>query len=58
MPQKVDDDQNYNELPIWMQSMIQCMDHQMRSCQQPPTGRQVWVRKKEDIHPLRENGLA
>jgi hypothetical protein len=29
----VEDDQNCNELPIWMQSMIQWMDHQMRSCQ-------------------------
>jgi hypothetical protein len=34
------------------------MGHQMKSCQQPPTGRQAWVRKKEDIHPMRENKLT
>jgi hypothetical protein len=30
----------------------------MKYCQQPPKGRQAWVRKKEDIHPLRGNGLT
>jgi hypothetical protein len=29
------------------------MDQQMKSCQQPPIGRQAWVKKKEDIHPMR-----
>jgi hypothetical protein len=57
-PQKVEDDQNFKELPIWMQSMIHWMDHQMKSYQQPPTGRQAWVKKKEDIHLLRGNGLT
>jgi hypothetical protein len=57
-PQKVKDDQPYRELPIWMQSMIQWMDHQMKSYQQPPKGRQAWFRKKEDIHPKRGNGLT
>jgi hypothetical protein len=36
----MDDDQFYRELPIWMQSMIHWMDRQMKSCQQPPKGRQ------------------
>jgi hypothetical protein len=57
-PQKVEGDQLWKELPIWMQSMIQWMDHQMKSCQQPPTGRQAWVSKKKDIHSLRGNGLT
>jgi hypothetical protein len=26
-PQKLEDDQFYRELPIWMQSMIRWMDH-------------------------------
>jgi hypothetical protein len=56
--QKMEDDQFYRELPIWMQSMIQCMDHQTKSCQQPPKGRQAWVKKEEDIHTLRGNGLT
>jgi hypothetical protein len=38
--------------------MMQWIDHQMKSCQQIPKGRQAWVRKKEDIHPLRGNGLT
>jgi hypothetical protein len=57
-PQKVKDDQLCRELPIWMQSIIQLMDHQMKSCQQPPKGRQEWVKKKEYIHPQRGNGLT
>jgi hypothetical protein len=57
-PQKVEDDQYCIEPPIWMQSMMEWMGHQMKSCQQPPTGRQAWVRKKEDIHPMRENKLT
>jgi len=32
--------------------MIRWMNHQMKVCQQPPLGRQVWVRKDEAIHPL------
>jgi hypothetical protein len=47
----MEDDQSYRELPSLMQSMIQWMNHQMKSCPQPPKGRQAWVRKKEDIHP-------
>jgi hypothetical protein len=57
-PQKMKDDQFYRELPIWMQSMIQWMDHQIKSCQQQPKRRQAWVRKEADIHPLRGNGLT
>jgi hypothetical protein len=57
-PQKLEDDQFYRELPIWMQSMIRWMDHQMKSYQQPPQGRQALVRKEEDVHPLRGNGLT
>jgi hypothetical protein len=34
------------------------MDQQMKSCQQPPIRRHAWVRKKEDIHPMRGNGLT
>jgi len=34
------------------------MDHQMNSYQQPPKGRQAWVRKKEDINPQRGNRLT
>jgi hypothetical protein len=56
--QKMEDDQFYRELPIWMQSMIQWMDHQMKHYQQPPKGRQAWVRKEADNHPLRGNGLT
>jgi hypothetical protein len=52
-PQKMEDDQFYRELPILMQSMIQWMDHQMKSCQQLPKERQAWVRKKEDNSPLK-----
>jgi hypothetical protein len=50
-PQKMEDDQFYQELPIWMQSMIQWMDHQMKAYPQPPKGRQAWVRKEADISP-------
>jgi hypothetical protein len=57
-PQKLEDDQFYRELPIWMQSMIWWMDHKVKSCQQPPQERQTWVRKEEDSHPLRGNGLT
>jgi hypothetical protein len=53
---KLEDDQFYRELPIWMQSMIQWMDYQMKACQQPPPRRQAWVRKDEAVHPLRGNG--
>jgi hypothetical protein len=56
MPQKLEDDQFYRELPILMQSMIQWMDHQMKAYQQPLPRRQTWVRKDEAIHPLRGNG--
>jgi hypothetical protein len=56
--QKLEDDQFYRKLPIWLQSMVQWMDHQMKSCQQPPQVRQAWVKKDEDIHPLRGNGLT
>jgi hypothetical protein len=31
-----------------MQNMMQWMDQQMKSCQQPPKGRQAWVRKKDE----------
>jgi hypothetical protein len=58
MMQKVENDKYCKELPIWMQIMIQWMDHQMKSCQQPPIGRQTWARKKKDFHPLRRNGLT
>jgi hypothetical protein len=57
-PQKLTSDQFYRELPIWMQRMIRWLDHQMKSCQQPPQGRQEGVRKEEDIHPLRGNGFT
>jgi hypothetical protein len=36
--------------------MIWWMDHQMKACQQPPPGRQAWVRKDEVVLPLRGNG--
>jgi hypothetical protein len=57
-PQKHGSDHFYKELPKLMQSMIKWMDHQMKACQQLPPGRQVWVRKDENIHPLRENELT
>jgi hypothetical protein len=57
-PQKPESDQFYKELPMLMQSMIRWMDHQMKAYQQPPLGRQVWVRKDEAIHPLRGSGLT
>jgi hypothetical protein len=57
-PKKMEDDQFHRELSILMQRMIQWMDHQMKSCQQPPQERQEWVRKEADIHPLRGNGLT
>jgi hypothetical protein len=51
----VEDDQYCMEPPIWMQSMMEWMGQHMKSCQQPPTGRQAWVRKKGDGHPMRGN---
>jgi hypothetical protein len=36
--------------------MMEWMGQQIKSCQQPPIGRQTWVKKKEDIHPMRGNG--
>jgi hypothetical protein len=51
--QKVEEDQYHSEPPIWMQSMMERMGQQMKSCQQPPTGRQAWVKKKNNIHPMR-----
>jgi hypothetical protein len=53
--QKVEDDQYYREPPIWMQSMMEWMGQQMKSCQQPHTGRQAWVRMKGDVHLKRGN---
>jgi hypothetical protein len=35
--------------------MMEWMGQQMKSYQQPPTGRQAWVRKKGDVHPKRRN---
>jgi hypothetical protein len=35
----VGEDQYYSEPPIWMQSMMEWMGQQMKSCQQLPTGR-------------------
>jgi len=55
---KEEDDLYYREPPIWMQSMMEWMGQQIKSCQQPPTGRQAWVRKNEDIHPMRGNRLT
>jgi hypothetical protein len=55
-PQKLESDQFYKGMYLWMQSMIKWMDHQMKACQQPPPGRQEWVRKDEGIHPLRGRG--
>jgi len=49
-PQKVEEDLYHSEPPIWMQSMMEWM---MKSCQQPPTRRQTWVKK--DSHPMRRN---
>jgi hypothetical protein len=49
-PQKVEADQHHNEPPIWMQNMMEWM---MTSYQQPPTGRQAWIKK--DRHPMRGN---
>jgi hypothetical protein len=48
-PQKVEEYQYHSEPPIWMQSMMEWM----MSCQQPPSGRQAWVKK--DSHPMRGN---
>jgi hypothetical protein len=45
----VKEDQYHSEPPIWMQSMIEWM----MFCQQPPSGRQAWVKK--DSHPMRGN---
>jgi hypothetical protein len=50
-PQKVKDDQPCRELPIWMQNMIQWMDHQMKTCQQTAKGRQAWVRRRKTFTP-------
>jgi len=33
---------------------MEWMGQQMKSCQQPPTGRQAWVKKKNN--PMRGNG--
>jgi len=52
--QKVEEDQYYSEPPIWMQSMMEWMGQQMKSYQQPPIGRQAWVKKKNN--PMRGNG--
>jgi len=57
-PQKLERDQFYKGMPIWMQRMIKWMDHQMKACQQPPPGRQAYVRKDENVHPLRRSGLT
>jgi hypothetical protein len=57
-PQKMEDDQYCREPPIWMQSMMEWMGQQMKSYQQPPTGRQAYVRKKEVVHPMRGNRLT
>jgi hypothetical protein len=57
-PQKMEDDKFYRDSLVWMQRMIQWMDHQMKSCQQPLKGRQAWVRKEAEIHPLKGNGLT
>jgi hypothetical protein len=43
---------------FWMQSMMEWMGQLMKSCQQPPIGRQAWVRKKEDVHPMKGNRLT
>jgi len=37
LPQKVEDDQYCMEPPIWMQSMMEWMGQQMKSCQLPET---------------------
>jgi len=57
-PRKLENDQFYKGIPLWMQSKIKWMDHQMKACQQPPPGRQAWVRNDEDVHPLRGSGLT
>jgi hypothetical protein len=46
----------HSEPHIWMQSMMEWMGQQMKSCQQPPPGRQAWVKKKNNIYPMRGNG--
>jgi len=38
-PHKMENNQYCMEPPIWMQSMMEWMGQQMKSCQQPPTGR-------------------
>jgi len=45
----VEEDQYHSEPPIWMQNKMEWM----MSCQQPPSGRQAWV--KMDSHPMRGN---
>jgi hypothetical protein len=53
-PQKMEDDQFYRELPIWMQSMIQWLEDQMKSYQQPPQGRKAGMDPKGGRHsPLK-----
>jgi hypothetical protein len=47
--QKMKDDQFHRELPIWMQSMIQWMDHQMKSCQHSPLEGE-WTHLVCEIH--------
>jgi len=54
-PQNVEDDQYCMVPPIWMQSMMEWMGQQMKFSQQLPIGRQAWVRKKGDVHPMRGN---
>jgi len=54
--QKVEEDQYHSDPPIWMKSMMEWMGQQMKSCQQPPPERQAWVKKKNNIHPMRGNG--
>jgi hypothetical protein len=48
----VEEDQYYSEPPTCVQSMMEWME--MKSCQQPPSGRQAWVKKKNN--PMRGNG--
>jgi len=35
--------------------MMEWMGRQMKTCQQSPTGRQAWVKKKKDNHPMKGN---
>jgi hypothetical protein len=54
--QKLDSNQFYKGMPLWMQSVIKWVDHQMKAC--PPPGRKAWVRKDDDVHPSRGSGLT